>query len=148
MGAVQRALQDVGAVSVGVATTMLPMQAQLLALAPPQPQAPPPAGGSGPRPFSASEAEILVPARPPAAERHPALMLPPERRPDRKRTVIIASAVAFVVAALLTAIATREPALAGTAHPAAPRGRHDLQLPMIRFRPWPRTERARRPHRR
>jgi serine/threonine-protein kinase len=34
MGAVQRSLQDVGALSVGAATTMLPMAAQLVALAP------------------------------------------------------------------------------------------------------------------
>jgi len=117
MGALQRALENVGAVSVGVAVTMLPMPAHMIAPAPLQAH---PVGGSGPRAFAVSEAEILVPARPPAGARHPALMLPPARRQGRKRTVIVASAVAFVVAALLTAIATREPALAGTPTPQRP----------------------------
>jgi hypothetical protein len=138
MGGLQRSLESLGAVAVGVATTLLPFPASLVALpAPGQPQpqlaaallqqqaGAPMVGGSGPRPFAPSEAEILVPPRPPARERRPALMLPPEgRRSGRKRTVAIAAAVAFVVAALLTAIATREPALAGTSasqRPAATR---------------------------
>jgi serine/threonine protein kinase len=120
MGAVQRALEALGAVSVGVAATMLPMPAHLIGLAP-QPQPPPVAvPGSGPRVFVASEAEILVPALPPPRPRNPNLMLPPEGRRSRKRTVLVASAVAFVVAALLTAIATHEPAIAGNAPPQRP----------------------------
>jgi hypothetical protein len=122
MGAVQRQLEALGARSLAVATTMLPIAAQMVALAPAPPMAPAPlaAFGSGPRAFDiTADAEILVPAPAPAPpRRNPALMLPPEGRHNGKRNVILAAMVAFVIAGLLTAIATRDQALAGTA-PAA-----------------------------
>jgi hypothetical protein len=115
MGALQRALQACGARTVGVAETMLPMAAHLIGLAPTPPLMPAHAAyGSGPRAFDTTDSEILVPARPSAPARNPALMLPPAGRRGR-RNVVIAAAVAFVMAALLTAIATNEPALAGAA---------------------------------
>ena len=125
MGAVQRALQELGAVCIGVAETMLPMPAQLLALgalpvlpAPPAPPAPMGmARGSDPRMFDASHAEILVPPPPAAPPWNPALMLPNAARRRRRRTTAIAAAVAFVLAGLLTAIATREAVLSGPVPP-------------------------------
>jgi hypothetical protein len=47
-------------------------------------------------------------------------MLPPEGRRRWNRNVAIAAMVAFVVAGLVTAIATRETAIAGTPPPAEP----------------------------
>jgi hypothetical protein len=47
-------------------------------------------------------------------------MLPPEGRRRRHRNVAIAAMVAFVVAGLVTAIVSRETALAGTAPKARP----------------------------
>ena len=126
MGALQRSLEALGGMSVGVAMTMPPMAAQLIGLGPTpaamaaMPAAPAapamPAGnyGSGPRAFSTTDAEILVPAPLAVPRRNPALMLPPEGR-RRKRNAAIAAMVAFVVAGLVTAIATREQAIAGNA---------------------------------
>ena len=120
MAALQRALQALGAVSVGVAETLLPMPAQLLAI-PPTAQVPAHqvAHGSGPRLFETTDAEILVPARPAAPpRRNPALMLPPEGRRKRTRSIAVAAAVAFVFAGLLTAIATRATEVSSTGAPA------------------------------
>jgi serine/threonine protein kinase len=105
MGAVQRALEALGAVSAGAAAAMLPKPALVI--------------GSPQQPPVASEAELLVPVLPPARPRTPNLMLPPKGQCP-KRTLLVASAVAFVVAALVTAIATRAPAVAGNAAPQRP----------------------------
>ena len=118
MGAVQRALQELGALSIGAAAAMLPLPAQLVAPAPAIPLQT--AGGSGPRAFdpsSGSNAEILVPPPPPAPPRTPALMLPNEGRLRKRRAALIAATVVFVFAGLLTAIATREVALGGPPPP-------------------------------
>ncbi len=110
MGAVQRRLQELGALGVGVDEPTLP----LLGVGPAP--APGPGGrahGSGPRAFDASVAEVLVPAPPAGPPRNPALMLPNAARHRRRRNTAIAAAVAFVFAGLLTAIATREAVLTG-----------------------------------
>jgi Protein kinase domain len=138
MAALQRALQALGATSVGVAETLLPMPAQLLAVAPAQlaPAQPAPAQpahsayGSGPRAFTTTDAEILVPARPAAPpRRNPALMLPPEARRKRARTVLVTAAVAFVFAGLLTAIATRATEVAGKDLPPSARPAQTSRAP-------------------
>ena len=140
MAALQRALQVLGATSVGVAETLLPMPAQLLALAPAQsalaPTQPAPmpsahaAYASGPRAFVTTDAEILVPAgRGAPPRRNPALMLPPEGRRRRTRTVLVTAAVAFVFAGLLTAIAARATEVAGTELPASARPAQTSRAP-------------------
>jgi serine/threonine-protein kinase len=112
MGAVQRELQQVGGASIGVAATMLPMAAHLVGLGLPVPQ------GSGPRVFDPGDsgAEILVPAQILAA----AGPAPRPRAPRKSRTgAIVATAVAFLVAALVTAVVMRDGEAAGptTARP-------------------------------
>jgi serine/threonine protein kinase len=108
MAALQRALQVLGATSVGAAETLLPQPALLLAMAPVAPVAAAQAAhASGPHAFETTDAEILVPAQQAAPRRNPALMLPPEGRRRRARGIVVAAAVAFVFAGLLTAIATR-----------------------------------------
>jgi len=144
MAALQRALQALGAIPSGVAETLLPMPAQLLALAPGYPASAAPASGypapasaqpiaaygSGPRAFVTTDAEILVPAGPAAPpRRNPALMLPPAGRRRRARTVLVTAAVAFVFAGLLTAIAARATEVPSTELPASARSAQTSRAP-------------------
>jgi serine/threonine-protein kinase len=111
MGAVQAALYNHGAVAPGVAATMMPVPAQMVALAPPA-QAP------AMRPSGHDSGIMVMPS-----QAHPRLERTPYREgtaPVRKRrkAPIAAAAIAFFVAAALTAVAARGRTRSADASPA------------------------------
>jgi len=94
MAEVQTALQHLGAVSPGVAATMMPVAANLIGL---------------PYPGEAADSGLLLVP--------PDLATPPVRPRRRRLGAIAAAALAFCVAAAITAFATREAPHAASADP-------------------------------